>query len=635
MTCGALLAGCDTDLQAENQEILSNLIEAGFPADDIQVVDGAVYVGRDAHVTLEASREMLQAPEGSPEQYRTTNLVGLGVTKICVNPTSTFNSYPNLSRGLDLAIANYNERGLRITFARGPATGCTANITAETVSGIGGSSGFPSGGLPYGVIKIGTGMSGYSEDMNEHTITHELGHTIGFRHSDYYNRSISCGVHDEESGSAGAILIPGTPGTATMGGSVMNSCFSGNENGEWTASDITALNYLYPILPTGPGAARMVPSGGFATGYWAEASTRLLTGDFNGDGKADFIAIHPRVGTYADTFLSSGTGTFTMVAAGGFSSNYWADGLVQFLPGDFNGDGRTDFVAIHPGGATYANTFLSNGNGTFTQVAAGGFSSNYWADGLVQFLPGDFNGDGRTDFVAIHPRVGTYANALLSNGNGTFRQVAAGGFSSNYSADGATRFLPGDINADGRTDFVAIHPRVGTYANSFLSNGNGTFVQVAASGFSSNYSADGATRFLPGDVNADGKLDFIAIHPRVGTYANSFLSNGNGTFVQVAAGGFSSNYWAEGTTSFLPGDFNGDGRVDFIAIHPGGGTYANTFLSNSGGTFAQVPTGGFPSNYSADGSTRFLPGTFNTDGKTDFIAIHPGGGTYANTFLMY
>ncbi|WP_164018312.1 M57 family metalloprotease [Pyxidicoccus trucidator] len=244
---GVTLVGCGVDPEAENQEIVSNLIEAGFPAEDIMVADGAVYVGRDAHVTLEASREMLQAPAESAEQYRTTNLVGSSVTKICVNPTSTFNTFPLLSQGLDLAIANYNERGLRITFARGPTTGCTANITAQTMSGTGGSAGFPSGGLPYGIINIGTGLNSYSADVNEHVITHELGHAVGFRHSDYYNRSISCGAGgDEGDAGVGVIHIPGTPTTATVGGSIMNSCFRSTETGEWTSSDITALAYLYP-----------------------------------------------------------------------------------------------------------------------------------------------------------------------------------------------------------------------------------------------------------------------------------------------------------------------------------------------------------------------------------------------------
>ncbi|HVE81936.1 MAG TPA: zinc-dependent metalloprotease [Myxococcales bacterium] len=231
---------------SENDEIISNLIQAGFPSDDIMVVDGLVYVGRDAHVTLQASREMIQiVPGTAAEQYRTTNLVS-GKTKICINPTSSFNSYSRLSAGLDLAIANYNALPLVWDLARGPTTGCSANITAATTSGVGGSSGFPSGGYPYGQINIGTGLQSYSTDVNEHVITHEIGHTIGFRHSDYYNRSISCGTGGNEgSAGVGAILIPGTPSTATVGGSVMNSCFRSTETGEFTSSDITALNYLY------------------------------------------------------------------------------------------------------------------------------------------------------------------------------------------------------------------------------------------------------------------------------------------------------------------------------------------------------------------------------------------------------
>ena len=246
LLAGVALVGCGVDPQAENQEIVSNLVEAGFPADDIRIVDDLVYVGNDSHVTLQASREMLQSPEGK-EQYSTTNLVGTGVTKICINPTSSFNSYRRLSQGLDLAIANYNSLGLRIFFARGPTTGCTANITATTTTGAGGSAGFPTGGLPYGTINIGTGLQSYSLDVNEHVITHELGHCIGFRHSDYYNRAISCGGSASNEGTAGvgANLIPGTPSTATVGGSIMNACFRSTETGEWTSSDITALNYLY------------------------------------------------------------------------------------------------------------------------------------------------------------------------------------------------------------------------------------------------------------------------------------------------------------------------------------------------------------------------------------------------------
>jgi len=246
MSCGALMVGCGSEPVDEQAEIVSNLVEAGFPESDIQIFDKKVYVGLDAEVDLEASREMLGAGADSEEQYRTKNLVGTSVTKICINPTSAFNSYSRLSEGLDLAIENYNAQGLRLTFARGPTTGCTANIAARTTSGVGGSAGFPKGGKPYNAINIGTGLQNYSADVNEHVITHEIGHTIGFRHSDYYDRSISCGSGgDEGQSNVGAIHIPGTPTTATVGGSVMNSCFRSTESGEWSSSDRTALGVLY------------------------------------------------------------------------------------------------------------------------------------------------------------------------------------------------------------------------------------------------------------------------------------------------------------------------------------------------------------------------------------------------------
>jgi hypothetical protein len=248
LLAGVALVGCGVDPQAEQQEIVSNLVEAGFPADDILIHEGDVYVGRDAHVTLEASREMLQTGKETAEQYRTTNIVNTStVKKICIIPTSTFNSYSKLSTGLDLAIENYNGLGLSFRLARGSASDCNANITATITSGAGGSSGFPSGGKPYGTLNIGTDLQNYSADVNEHVITHEIGHTIGFRHTDYYNRAISCGgsASNEGASNVGAILISGTPSTATVGGSIMNSCFRSTETGEWTSSDKTALNYIY------------------------------------------------------------------------------------------------------------------------------------------------------------------------------------------------------------------------------------------------------------------------------------------------------------------------------------------------------------------------------------------------------
>jgi hypothetical protein len=225
VTCGALAFGCGTGQTPaeERQEIIDNLVQAGFQPDDITVADGKVYLGKDAHVTLEASREMAEPAGPGPEHYRSANLVS-GKSLICLNPTVTFNSFTRLSQGLDLAIANYNVLALVFSFRRGPSMSCDANISVRTMSGTGGSAGFPSGGHPYPYLNIGTGLNAYSVDVNEHVITHELGHAIGICHT-------------------GCILVPGSPTTDPT--SVFNATFTSTATGELSLADAAVLRYLY------------------------------------------------------------------------------------------------------------------------------------------------------------------------------------------------------------------------------------------------------------------------------------------------------------------------------------------------------------------------------------------------------
>jgi hypothetical protein len=247
----------DSELRLDETEIIiENLTLAGFPEDDIMVLDdGRVVVGRDAVVTLQASRELAGITTDGDEfrQYRTTNIVNtLIVQDICINPSAAFENNAGMLQALDTAISRYNAQNLQFTMGRDGA-GCSVGTADAVIAGNldnsgGGVSGFPAGGLPYDEFFVDQDLAAqYGNDVAAHVIMHELGHCIGFRHTDYYDRAISCGgAHTNEGdGGVGAIHIEGTPTTAVLNGSVMNSCYSGSSTGIWTASDVTALDCLY------------------------------------------------------------------------------------------------------------------------------------------------------------------------------------------------------------------------------------------------------------------------------------------------------------------------------------------------------------------------------------------------------
>jgi hypothetical protein len=252
LSIGIFAFGCSSDPSTgsaeEQAEIIDNLIQAGFPENDIMVFEGVVYVGRDAAVSLEASREMLEVDSSEQEQYRTNNLVSGNVQTICVDGSELGGFSTKFNNALNRAIDNYNQLGLSFDMVRigGDDSGCDAVIEGDVVGGTGGSAGFPSGGSPFGEINIGSGLQSFPTGTVEHVITHELGHTVGLRHSDFFNRSISCGSGGNEGGGGvGAIHIPNTPTGASVGGSLMNSCFRSQESGNFTNSDRTALQTLY------------------------------------------------------------------------------------------------------------------------------------------------------------------------------------------------------------------------------------------------------------------------------------------------------------------------------------------------------------------------------------------------------
>ncbi|KOG90524.1 hypothetical protein ADK38_08250, partial [Streptomyces varsoviensis] len=176
----------------------------------------------------------------------------------------------------------------------------------------------------------------------------------------------------------------------------------------------------------------------------------LVAGDFDGDGKADLLAVERSTGKL---FLYPGDGKG---GVGGASTRKeigtnW-DSMHDLVAGDFNGDGKTDVVAVEQ---ETGKLFLYPGDGK-GGIGGGGnrkeIGTNW--NTMQSLAAGDFNGDKKTDLFAVEKGTG---KLFLYPGDG---KGGIGGGSTRKEVgtnwDSMRGLTAGDFDGDGKTDLLAI-----------------------------------------------------------------------------------------------------------------------------------------------------------------------------------
>jgi len=272
-------------------EIITKLEAAGFvTTEGLSKAEGGYVVEGDIFLTEEQIDELINHDDHLPneEHYRSTNLVTVGnvrVLRVFMDPI--FNNF--MQNAFDAALARYNAVGLRLQFQRwGDAA--TSDIQVNGDAGIlapsvlGRSGGFPTGGNPASPTILNTDVfNGVNRNDAITVIAHEIGHAIGFRHTDYMNRGFSCGSGGNEGDAGvGAIHIPGTP-TRPSAGSWMLACSNGTDR-PFTSIDRIALRELYGFKITGASAICHTNTSAFsvanvntATTTWSASPAYLFT----------------------------------------------------------------------------------------------------------------------------------------------------------------------------------------------------------------------------------------------------------------------------------------------------------------------------------------------------------------------
>lgn len=314
------------------------------------------------------------------------------------------------------------------------------------------------------------------------------------------------------------------------------------------------------------------------------------------------------------------------------------------LVGDFTGDGRADIVAVTPRSSNNPSgvnlSMLSSNGSSISNIGLWFYSTDVDIHSS-RYVTGDFNGDGKADIAIITPRGGGGINVttLLSTGSG-FTYSGLWYYDTGVDPS-TTKYLAADfVGNDGKADIVAITTR----GSGTPSGVNLSILQSSGSAFSNIglwYADNGidinTSRYVAADFDGDGKPDVAAVTPRGGGGINvSMLSNTGTAFNNVGLW-----YYDPGvdyiTTRYVAGDFDGDGKPDIAAITSRGGSPTSginvSILQDTGTSFNNIGLWYYDTGVDI-GSSRYIPGDFNGDGKSDITVITPRGSIGINASML-
>ena len=247
---------------------------------------------------------------------------------------------------------------------------------------------------------------------------------------------------------------------------------------------------------------------GEITAQFGYYGTVPITGDFDGDDKTDF-GCYDAAGLYNNgEWLAQPGSWYVMKSTDGFDTETF--GYRETIPftGDFDGDGRADFGCYDPAGLYSGGQWLAlPGSWYIMQSTAGFRTETFGYKGTVPIV-GDFDGDGKADF-GCYDAAGLFANGqwIADPGSWYIMQSTAGFRTETFGYKGTIPIV-GDFDGDGIADF-GCYDAAGLFANGqWIAKPGSWYIMQSDTGFrTEDFGYNGTVPFA-GDYDGDATDDF-------------------------------------------------------------------------------------------------------------------------------
>ena len=250
---------------------------------------------------------------------------------------------------------------------------------------------------------------------------------------------------------------------------------------------------------------------------------------------------------------------------------------------DLNGDGRAEYLWVDAHGAVTAFLNLGGPNNGAEAAQISWLPQGVIASGVGatrdQVLFADLNGDGRAEYLWVHPNgsVEAWLNLGGPNDGPNAAQVSwlyQGLIADGIGEDGAgVRFA--DLNGDGRAEYLWVDQNgaVTAYLNLGGPNDGPNAAQVGwlAQGVIATGVGGARENIVFADINGDGRAEYLVVSRTDGSVQEWYNQGGPDDGPNAAK----ISWWGRGTiatgvgtdgTGVVFADLNGDKRAEYIDI---------------------------------------------------------------------